>query len=205
MPWRAKKDKRPPPKKGAPRRNYRRERFVAHFLACGNGRKAAELAGYSPRTAHAIACHLLKEPDVIAAIEAGQRKVLDLAQVTAVDVVRELARVGFADVSDYVAWGPTGITLRDSADLSRDATAAVAEVSERPTPLGAVVRFKLHSKVEALTQLGRKFGIFKDHVEVEAGQRLRAAMDEASAKLERRLASLAAGQKRAENGRAAKG
>jgi len=47
----------------------RQRRFAQHYVRCGNGAKAARLAGYSHRTARFIAHENLTKPDVRAFIE----------------------------------------------------------------------------------------------------------------------------------------
>ncbi len=50
----------------------RRQRFVDEYVLCGSGAEAARRAGYSEKTARAIAAELLTKPDVLAAIQALQ-------------------------------------------------------------------------------------------------------------------------------------
>ena len=54
------------------------------------------------------------------------------------------------------------VTFLDSATLSDDAAAAVAEVSQSAN---GSLRIKLHDKPAALEKLGRTFGMFKDRIE----------------------------------------
>lgn len=60
-------------------------------------------------------------------------------------------------------WGPDGVVLRPSAELSDDQAASVAEVAEN----NAGLRLKKHDKVKALELLGRHIGIFTDKVKAE--------------------------------------
>jgi phage terminase small subunit len=50
----------------------RRAQFVREYVASGNAAEAARRAGYSERTARAIACEVLTKPDVQEAIQALQ-------------------------------------------------------------------------------------------------------------------------------------
>ena len=56
-------------------------------MTCGNGSEAARRAGYSERTARAIACELLTKPDVQEAIQALQAENAARWEVTRKDVV----------------------------------------------------------------------------------------------------------------------
>lgn len=74
-------------------------------------------------------------------------------------MVNELAAIGFASLTDICRWSAEGITLLDSASLTRRESAAVAEVRESGTARGGV-QVKLHSKLKALEILGRHLGMF---------------------------------------------
>lgn len=47
----------------------KRRRFAAEYVKDGNATQAAIRAGFSPKSAHVTACHLLKDPKVSAEIE----------------------------------------------------------------------------------------------------------------------------------------
>lgn len=67
-------------------------RFVQEYLIDGNGAGAAVRAGYSVRSAKAIACELLTKPDLQAAIREKQALVSDGLEITRTGVMR-----GFLD------------------------------------------------------------------------------------------------------------
>ena len=77
-------------------------------------------------------------------------------------VIEEYAKLAFADMGDYVSWGPDSVTLKESAELPADAAAAVVGVSETTTAQGSTVRFRLHSKLAALDSLAKHLGIFRE-------------------------------------------
>ncbi len=66
-----------------------------------------------------------------------------------------------------MAWGPDGVKLIDSKDLSDDDAAMVAEVSETVTKDGGSLKVKSHDKVRALELLGKHLGIFVDKIEMK--------------------------------------
>lgn len=74
-----------------------RHRFVAEYLASGNGTKAALAAGFSQKSAAAQGSKLLREPVIVEAIAAGRAKVLGRLEVKAETVLAELAKVAFDD------------------------------------------------------------------------------------------------------------
>ena len=50
--------------------------------------------------------------------------------IKAENVLQELAKVGFANITDYLSFGPNGVVLRPSKELLREQLAAVGEVQE---------------------------------------------------------------------------
>ena len=83
----------------------------------------------------------------------------DPQEITGNRVLRELAAIGFASMADFCHWSTEGIELLHSGKLSKEQTAAIAEISESSTGNGAV-RIKTHAKLKALEMLGRHLGIF---------------------------------------------
>ena len=141
--------------------------FVAEYLVDLNATQAAIRAGYSERTAYRIGAELLQKTSVAEAIAAGQAKRAQRVEITADRVVAELAKIAFADPRDLMEWGPDGITLKSSSELTEEQAASVAEVSETTTKDGGSLKLKKHDKVKALELLGRHMGMFKDKVENE--------------------------------------
>lgn len=141
--------------------------FVAEYLVDLNATQAAIRAGYSVKSAARIGVELLNKTQVREAIAANQAKRAQRVEITADRVVSELARIAFADPRDLMEWGPSGVKLKDSADLTKEQAASVAEVSETTTKDGGSLKLKKHDKVKALELLGRHMGMFKDKVEAE--------------------------------------
>ncbi|WP_303174245.1 terminase small subunit [uncultured Desulfovibrio sp.] len=141
--------------------------FVAEYLVDLNATQAAIRAGYSERTAYRIGAELLQKTSVAEAIAAGQAKRAQRVEITADRVVAELAKIAFADPRDLMEWGPDGVKLKASAELTEEQAASVAEVSETTTKDGGSLKLKKHDKVKALELLGRHMGMFKDKVENE--------------------------------------
>lgn len=83
----------------------------------------------------------------------------DQQEITGNRVLRELAAIGFASMADFCHWSTEGIELLHSGQLTKEQTAAIAEISESSTGKGAV-RIKTHAKLKALEMLGRHLGIF---------------------------------------------
>ena len=62
--------------------------------------------------------------------------------------------------------GPDGVTLKASEDLTPEQAAVVAEVSETTTRYGGSIRFRLHSKTDALDKLCRYLQLFVEKIDI---------------------------------------
>lgn len=142
----------------------KQQRFVEEYIVDLNGTQAAIRAGYSQKTAKEIAAENLTKPDIQNEIEKAEAARAERTKVTADRTLLELARIGYADMRQFAAWGPDGVSLTDSKDLSPDDAACVLEVSDEPTKLGTKHKIKLHDKVRALELIARHLGMLKDNV-----------------------------------------
>lgn len=133
----------------------RRWEFVRQYVALNNGSAAARRAGYSERSASSEASRLLKNDEVMAAVEWYRASEAERLGVTADRVLAELAAIAFADLGDYVRL-VDGVPVLDMSELPAGATRAIASIDE--TSSGGV-RFKLHDKQAALVTLARSFGL----------------------------------------------
>jgi phage terminase small subunit len=151
--------------------NGRQNRFVAEYIVDFNATRAAVRAGYSAKTAHSCGPRLLENDGVKAAIAEAIDDRNARTRVTADRVVKELARIGFSDMRQFVEWGPHGVTLKDSEELSADDSPVVTEVSETPGEYGSSLKFKLAHKDSALKLLAQHTGVLDaDRGTAEAAQ-----------------------------------
>jgi phage terminase small subunit len=153
--------------------NDKQRRFVAEYLLDLNATQAAVRAGYSAKTAEQQGFRLLRNARVAAALAAKQIKIADKLDVTAERVVAELAKIGFANMADYMKAGPDGDPYLDFSAISRDQAAALVEVTVEDFKDGRGedardvrrVKFKLADKRAALVDLGKHLGLFVDRHE----------------------------------------
>ena len=138
----------------------KQRRFVEEYLVDLNATQAAKRAGYSPRSARTRGSRLLRNAAVAAAIAKAQNKRAARTRVSADKVVTELAKVAFGDPRRLLSWGPGGVVLRDSSELTEADAALVSEVSETRTASGGTRKVKLHCKLAALNALGKHLGLF---------------------------------------------
>ena len=71
-----------------------------------------------------------------------------------------------------MAWGPDGVVLKKSAELTPEDAACVSEASQTVTLGGGSIRVKLCDKLQALHPLGEHLGLFLDRLEVKSATRL---------------------------------
>lgn len=159
--------------------------FVAEYLVDLNATQAAIRAGYSKKTAEWIGPQLLVKTHVSAEIAKLMSDREKRTLITADAVVTELAKIGFANMQDYLK---EGFTLQDIQALPRDHAAAIQEVTidETVTDDETTVRrikFKLADKRAALVDLGKHLGIF------EANNRQKNTADPVAAALAEILAN----------------
>lgn len=146
--------------------NPKQQRFVEEYLVDLNATQAAIRAGYSPKTAGQIGERLLKKAEVQQALSRRMKAREQRTEVTQDRVVKELAKIAFGDPRNVMSWGPGGVTLKASAELTDDEAALVSEVSETTTERGGSLKLKTNDKLKALELLGRHLGMFRDKVEV---------------------------------------
>ena len=130
-------------------------RFVDEYLVDLNATQAAIRAGYSEKTAAATAARLLRNVNIQNEISRRQKDLQKRTEVSQDRVVKELARIAFADASV--------VCVTDFNKLTDDQRAAIQGV--RPTNFGWEI--KLCDKIKALELLGRHIGMFTDKLEVK--------------------------------------
>lgn len=152
----------------------RQQRFADEYPIDLNGKQAAIRAGFSAKTAEQQASRLLRNVKVAEAIEAALTKRSERTEITADRVLTELAKLGFANMLDYMRAGPGGYPYLDFSAITRDQAAALQEVTVEDYVDGhgedardvKRVKFKLADKRAALVDLGRHLGMFKDRIEL---------------------------------------
>jgi phage terminase small subunit len=129
-------------------------------------------------------------------LDAGiTEKVIETAAVSIDQVVRELVKIGFANVKNYIRLTADGEPAVDFSDVTEDQFAALSEVSVEdfvdgrteadetlePQPQGGElrrrrgrevrkVRFKIHNKEAALVDLLKHLGGFPPQKHEHAGE-----------------------------------
>lgn len=145
--------------------------FVSEYMKDQNGLQAAIRAGYTPKSAHAQACRLLKDAKVQAAIADRAEAAQVRSQVTVDRVLLEMARLAFADLTEVVQVKDGKVLIADTDTLSKDVRCAIAEISQS-TGKTNTLKVRMHSKEKALEMLGRHLVMFKDKLDLDVGEGL---------------------------------
>lgn len=145
----------------------KRQLFTEEYLIDLDATKAAVRAGYSPKTAHSQGHRLLKDPVINAAIQQAMKERARRVELKADDVIEELRRIAFTNMSDVVSINESGATfLKNSESWPEDSKSAVAEVAFIENNSGVHFRIKMHDKIKALELLGKHLGILRENIEI---------------------------------------
>ena len=139
-------------------------RFCEEYMIDLNATQAAIRAGYSPKTAQEQSARLLSNVMVqnrLAQLQAEQSR---RTGVSADRVVRELAKIAFANASGLIDPETASVKL----DASRDDLAAIQSIKVKSFGEdGLEHEVKLADKLRALDLLGKHLGMYKDASEKE--------------------------------------
>ncbi len=141
--------------KGDPEAVRRRYTKFAHaYLANnGNGTEAAIKAGFSPRTAYAQACRLLKRAEVKEIIAAAQQKTFADLEISTDRILKERARLAFYDPQKLYDARGKRIPIHK---LDKDTAAAIQAIESGDGKL----KTRMHDKHSSLQALERMRGMY---------------------------------------------
>lgn len=151
----------------------KQKRFVEEYLIDLNATQAAIRAGYSPDTAGSIGAENLKKPEIKSRIDKAMAERSRRTGINQDRVLQELARIGFAKITDVV--DPETAEIR--TDASDDDLACIQSIKIKPNEFGTEREVKLYDKKSALVDLGKHLGLFKDKVELTGDMDLNITID----------------------------
>ena len=138
-----------------------------------NATQAAIRAGYSTDTAGSIGAENLKKPEIKNRIDKAMAERSKRTGINQDRVLQELARIGFAKITDVV--DPD--TAKIKTDASEDDLACIQSIKIKPNEFGTEREVKLYDKKSALVDLGKHLGMFKDRLELDADMELNITID----------------------------
>ncbi len=140
--------------------NDKQRLFCQEYLIDLNATKAAERAGYSPKTANEQGCQHLAKLNIQTYIQELMQKRSEKVEVTAEMVLKELIKIGFSNIQDYIK---EGFTISDIATIEREKASVIESMKVKHTygdyP-STEVNFKLHDKLSALEKISKHIGFF---------------------------------------------
>lgn len=137
----------------------RQQIFVLEYLIDLNGTQAAIRAGYARSGAKSQAHHLLRRPEISAAIRDAMAERARRTGITRERVLEEYARIAFADLRLLADWDERGPSLVEAARLPPEASAIIAVIEATEDEEGERIRIATFAKLKALESLARIFGI----------------------------------------------
>ena len=153
-----------------PKLSPMQDKFVHNLVKGMTQEKAYIKAGYKAKSAAAGASTLLRNPKVIKELAIRKSRAAKLADVTAANIIREYARIGFFDVRKL--YNKNG-ELKKIQDIDDDTAAALAGLEA--LELAALTtdkvkaftkKYKIADKIRALDSLAKIEGLFeKDHAQ----------------------------------------
>lgn len=147
------------------RRADKRTRFAYEYLKDRNATQAAIRAGYSESCAAAQGSRLLKDARVMAIVGQKVEAVLTELEVDGERILKELAKIAFADLKGAFDEAGNLLPLAQIPDELRGAIGTI-EATEGGEDGGRVRKVKTWEKVKALELLMRHKGMLKDQVEL---------------------------------------
>ena len=145
-------------------KNQRHEQFCRLIVKGTPVTAAYELAGFKP---HHNNPYRLRENEAVAArireLRAQLFRKQDPALIADVErLTREFSAIAAADITALMQIVDGQVIVNNTADLPRELTAAIAEI--RQTKDGIVI--KMHNKTEALQNLAKHMGYYKENVQL---------------------------------------
>ncbi|NNJ31611.1 terminase small subunit [Lacrimispora defluvii] len=143
--------------------------FADEYLIDLNATRAYKVAYPKVKkdeTAKAAASRMLTNVNVGTYVEKRMKDREKRTEITQDMVLKELAKIGFADVTDFVTIESKGtykaVQVKTTDEMPGDKLGAIAGIKEGANG----IEIKLNDKGKALELIGRHLGMFKDKLEV---------------------------------------
>lgn len=156
----------------------RRTCEIYHSMKKPNKTQAYKLAGSKSkgRTLEQEAYKTLKRPLCREYLKKLRKKSEEHAVKTADDIIKELEKLAFSNIKNYITVEGNSVKIKNFEDLTEAQLAAIAEISKTT---GGTVKIRLYDKRGSLKDLGLRFGIFPTKVELTGNLTLAQAVHEA--------------------------
>ena len=149
----------------------KQKKFADEYLIDLNATRAYKAAYKSVKNDNSAAVNaskLLRNTKVAAYIEEKMAERSERTEIKQDDVVKELAKIGFAQITDYVEVrninGFEKIVIKPTDEMEKDKIGAIAGIKESQNG----IEIKMNDKVKALELLGKHLGMFTEKQEIKA-------------------------------------
>lgn len=151
----------------------KQNRFVEEYLIDLNAAQAAIRAGYragNNQRASEIGSELLQKTPVSEAVARAMAERSKRTGISQDRVLTELAKIGFANITDVI--DPKTAKIKE--DASEDDLSCIQSIKIKPSEWGTEREVKLYDKRAALVDIGKHLGIFTDKMAltVETSEKL---------------------------------
>lgn len=146
----------------------RNRKFIENYVNSGNATDAYIQAGYSANGAEAGASRLLTNVNIIHAVEERRKEIARKSDITAQQVINEIAKIAFANSEDFFRWDKVRIELAEGVEvekgvailktpeeLTRNHKACIKSIEEKQHG----IKLELYDKQKALESLKQYFGV----------------------------------------------
>ena len=157
----------------------KQQAFIGEYMIDMNATASALRAGYSPRSAGKIGFQLLENTRIQEGLQKAMDKRAKRTDITADRVLAEYAKIGFADIKDFLSYN----TVKTEVDFDEENNRPIygykqiidvkpsdeidgTLVNEVSISRDGTFKFKLHDKKGALDMIGKHLGMFTDKLEI---------------------------------------
>lgn len=141
--------------------------FCNEYLTNGfNATQAALKAGYSKKTAYASGIEALKKPQILAYINARINSVLEgQRERLKAEIIEAARKIALSDIGDIVKYDQDGVAVFPSETVDTSIIQSVeikqelVKAGQEITVSNKYIKFKLHSKTEAMKILSQYIGL----------------------------------------------
>ena len=150
--------------------------FCQEYLVDLNASAACLRAGYATKNPDAVGAQLLAKPHVAGVVAVSMAKRAKRTEITADRVLKELARLGFVNMADFVTMDGSETPVLDFSRVTREQMAAVSEITQdtyldgkgEDAKVVKRTKIKLYDKNTALSQLAKNLGITPETLNIKA-------------------------------------
>ena len=149
----------------------KQKKFADEYLIDLNATRAYKAAYKSVKndnSARAGASRMLRNVKVATYIEEKMAERAERTEIKQDDVVKELAKIGFAQITDYVEVqninGFEKVIIKPTDEIEKEKIGAIAGIKEGRNG----IEIKMNDKVKALELLGKHLGMFTEKQEIKA-------------------------------------